>query len=248
MSTIFNNSASLSKDNFPTNNIDQKGKQQSFDGNKNNWTNGLVVLNELDTSDEDDSSSTNSSCTSEVSHSTTHNSAVFSDPPNYYSSKITNSSTTSFPKPILSQSGIDFYSDSKKNPETNAKTSSSDSSCNTKLSKSTTTSNFSMEVQEDQDRDSCRSDDTDSPVGPPVEKKVLPIPQTSSTSKMLPNYVNVTKDANMVDVLSDDDPDDIRSGKVIGANLSDEENGDDLHDNNLHNGYSRNSRDNHQSR
>ena len=248
MSTSLNNSASPLKDNFPTNNIDQKGKQQSFDGNKNNWTNGLVVLNELDTSDDDDSSSTNSSFTSEVSHSTTHNSAVFSDPPNYNSSKISNSCSISFSKPELSQSGTDFYSDPKKNLETNAKTSSSTSSCNSKISKSTTTSNFSMEVQEDQDRDSCRSDDTDSPVGPPVDKKVLPIPQTSSTSTMMPNYVNVTKDANIVDVLSDDDPDDIRSGKVIGANLSDEENGADLPINNLHNGYSRDSRDNHQSR
>ena len=69
MSTKLNNSASLSEDNFPENNIDQAGKQQSFDGNKNNWTNGLVVLNELDTSDDDDTSSTNSSFTSEISHS-----------------------------------------------------------------------------------------------------------------------------------------------------------------------------------
>ena len=248
MSTKLNNSASLSEDNFPENNIDQEGQQQSFEGNKNNWANGLVVLNELDTSDDDDTSSTNSSFTSEISHSTTHNSAVFSDPPNYYGSKITKSCSTSFSKAIISQSGTDFYSDSKKTLDTNAKTSSSNSSCNSKISKSTTTSNFSMEVQEDQDRDSCRSDDTDSPVGPPVEKKVLPMPQISSASTMMPNYVNVTKDANIVDVLSDNDPDDIRSGKVIGANLSDEENGDDLTDNNVHNGYNRNSRDNHKSR
>ena len=247
MSTSLKSSASLSKDNNFPNDIDQKNTntEELIHGNKNNWTNGLVVLNELDTSDDDDSSSTNSSFTSEISHSTTHNSAVFSDPPNYYSSQITNSYSTSFIKPTVAQTEIAYYSDSKKHLETNAKNNSSNSSCNSKLSKSTTTSNFSME-QDDQERDSCRSDDTDSPVGPPGEKKLLPLPQPSTSS--IPNYVNVPKDVQISEVVSDNDQDEIKSGKAIGVNLSDEEIGVALVDNNRHNGYSMNGRESRQPR
>lgn len=244
MSTSFKNSASLSKDNF-RDSTNQKGEQKSLEGNKNNWTNGLVTLNELDTSDDDDSSSTNSSTSSGISHSTTHNSAVISAHENYYSSQIINNSSTSFSKPKVNQTETVYYSDSKKHLETKAKNSSSNSSCNSKLSKSTTTSNFSME-QDEQDRDSCRSDDTDSPVGPPVENKRLPTPQMNSSS--MPNYVNVPKDVDISEVLSDSGPDDIKSGKVIGANLSDEGNDDDPCDNRRHDGHNRNSRDKQPSR
>ena len=242
MNTSFESNESLPKDNV-SNAIHRKDQQKLLDEKKNNWTNGLVILNELDTSDDDSSSnSSSSSYTSEVSHSTTHNSATFSNPPKYYNTQITNSYSASFTKPLQNQEKPSFYSDSKKQIETsNTENNSSNSSCNSKLSKSTTTSNISMEQD---DRDSSRSDDTDSPVGPPVEKKHLPMPQINISHP--PNYVNVTKDIDISNVRSNDneDQDDIKSGKVIGANLSDEE----IEDENPPNGYNRNRRDNHQSR
>ena len=247
MSTSLENNASLPKDNI-SNNIHRNEQQKLVEGNKNNWANGLVVLNELDTSDDDSSSSSSSSSyTSEVSHSTTQNSAAFSNPPNYFSSQITNNYSTSFSKPTQNQEEPCFYSDSKKPLETSeiAENNSSNSSCNSKLSKSTTTSNFSMEQEDREDRESStRSDDTDSPVGPPVEKKLLPMPQTSIS--LSPNYVNIKKDTILSNTLCDEneDQDDIKSGKVIGANLSDEETGND----NSQIRYNRNNRDAHQSR
>ena len=239
MSTSVENSASLSKDIFPSI-TNQNGERQSLQGNKNNWTNGLVTLNELDTSDDDDSKSTNSSSSSGISHSTTHNSAVISAQQNYYSSQIINNSSTHFTQPQFNEAETVYNSESQKHLKINTKNSSSNSSCNSKLSKSTTTSNFSME-HDDQDRDSCRSDDTDSPVGPPVDHKKISTPQTNSSS--IPNYVNVPKDVNISEVLSDSGPDDIKSGKVIGANLSDEGNDDDSCDSRRNDGYNRISRD-----
>ena len=251
MSTSVKSSDSLSKDIFLNDN-NYKTQIKSSDGNKDNWTKGLVVINELDDSDNDDSSSTSSSFTSEVSHSTTHNSAVLnSDSQNYYSSQTINSQRTSFAKPTTKETSTVFYSASNPHSETNTQKSSSNSSGNSKLSKSTTTSDFSME-QDDQDRDSCRSDDTDSPVGPPTDKKLLPIPQSASAASTMPNYVNVTTtEGNISGIRSDDnDLDDIKSGKVIGANLSDEEEDDvdDSYETNRQNGYNRRGRDNHQSR
>ena len=98
--------------------------------------------------------------------------------------------------------------------------------------------------QDDQEPDSCRSDDTDSPVGPPSANKKLPPPASNALpSTILPNYVNVPKDAVAPDVASDSGPDDIKSGKVIGANLSDESNDDDSCDNHDEERYSRSSMD-----
>ena len=242
--TSIENNASLSKD-YISNSIHPNDQQKTLQEKKNNWTNGLVILNELDTSDDDTSSSSSSSSyTSEVSHSTTHNSAVFSNPTTYYHTQVTNSYSASFSKSKNNQEEPCFYSNSKKPLETsNTENNSSNSSCNSKLSKSTTTSNFSME-QEDQDTESSRSDDTDSPVGPPIEKKLLPMPQTNTSH--VPNYVNVSKDVNISNMLSDanEEQDDIKSGKMIGANLSDEETVNE----NTRVAYNRNDRDNHQSR
>ena len=95
-------------------------------------------------------------------------------------------------------------------------------------------------MQEDQDReDSCRSDDTDSPVGPPSPSKkgsakkgnVETAPSGPSSSITMPNYVNVPKDVGTIECLSDDldglvSLDDLQSGMVIGANLSDEDGGE----------------------
>ena len=244
MNESLKNIANLSKEHLPDNTC-QKPEQQSLETNKNNWTNGLVILNELDTSDEEDSSIVSSSSSSGDSHSTTHNSAVISGQNNYYKTEIVNNSNTCFSEPKFKQADTVYYLDSKTNFDTKDQNSSSNSSCNSKLSKSTTKSNFSME-QDDQDRDSCRSDDTDSPVGPPAENKRLPAPQMNSSS--FPNYVNVTKDVDISEVCSDSGTDDIKSGKVIGANLSDEGNDDDSFDNRQHNVQNRNSRENHLSR
>ena len=244
MNRSFENNSSLKKDNVS--NAIHRNDQQNFRlEKKNNWSNGLVILNELDTSDDDSSSSSSSSSyTSEISNSTTHNSALFSNSPTYYNSKITNSYSASISRSQQNQEETCLYSDPKNVLETsNTENNSSNSSCNSKLSKSTTTSNFSME-QEDQDRESSRSDDTDSPVGPPIEKKLLPMPQTNTSH--VPNYVNVSKDVNISNTLSDanEEQDDIKSGKMIGANLSDEETVNE----NTRVAYNRNDRDNHQSR
>ena len=247
--TSIENNASLSKD-YISNSIHPNDQQKILQEKKNNWTNGLVILNELDTSDDDTSSSSSSSSyTSEVSHSTTHNSAVFSNPPTYYHTQITNSYSASFSKSKNNQEEPCFYSNSKKPLEaSNTENNSSNSSCNSKLSKSTTTSNFSME-QVDEDRDSSRSENTDSPVGPPVEKKLLPMPQTNTSHA--PNYVNIGKDVNISNIHTNEFQDqeqliqnDIKSGKVIGANLSDEETGDE----NASINYNRNERIAHQPR
>ena len=244
MNRSFENNASLTKDNVS--NAIHRNDQQNFRlEKKNNWSNGLVILNELDTSDDDSSSSSSSSSyTSEISNSTTHNSALLSNSPTYYSSKITSNYSASITRSQKSQEEPCLYSDSKKViANSNTENNSSNSSCNSKLSKSTTTSNFSMD-QEDHDRESSRSDDTDSPVGPPIEKKLLPMPQTNTSHA--PNYVNVGKDVNISNMLSDanEEQDDIKSGKMIGANLSDEETTNE----NTRVAYNRNDRDNHQSR
>ena len=244
MNRSFENNASLTKDNV-SNAIHQNDQQNFSLEKKNNWSNGLVILNELDTSDDDSSSSSSSSSyTSEISNSTTHNSALLSNSPTYYSSKITNSYSASITRSQQNQEEPCLYSDSKKVIEnSNTQNNSSNSSCNSKLSKSTTTSNFSMD-QEDRDRESSRSDDTDSPVGPPIEKKLLPMPQTNTSHA--PNYVNIGKDVNISNMLSDanEEQDDIKSGKMIGANLSDEETTNES----TRVAYNRNERDNHQSR
>ena len=244
MNRSFENNASLTKDNV-SNAIHQNDQQNFSLEKKNNWSNGLVILNELDTSDDDSSSSSSSSSyTSEISNSTTHNSALLSNSPTYYSSKITNSYSASITRSQQNQEEPCLYSDSKKVIEnSNTQNNSSNSSCNSKLSKSTTTSNFSMD-QEDHDRESSRSDDTDSPVGPPIEKKLLPMPQTNTSHA--PNYVNIGKDVNISNMLSDanEEQDDIKSGKMIGANLSDEETTNES----TRVAYNRNERDNHQSR
>ena len=237
MSATFDESETcLAKDTF-SDNINQKGRPKSFDGNENNWTNGLVVLNELDSSDEDGSSSSTSSFTSEVSHSTTHNSALIAGPQNYLGSELATSGNTSFSKPQSNQPSKDCYIDSKENLSAIGQNCSSNSSCNSKLSKSTTTSNFSME-QDEQDRDSCRSDDTDSPVGPPVEKKSISLGQQNLVPTS--NYVNVLIDKNPSTANPDNEPDDIKSGKVLGANLSDEDSREaDCYQNDRNNVYNR---------
>ena len=244
MNRSFENNASLTKDNVS--NAIHRNDQQNFRlEKKNNWSNGLVILNELDTSDDDSSSSSSSSSyTSEISNSTTHNSALLSNSSTYYNSKITNISSALITSSLQNQEEPCLYSDSKKVLETsNTENNSSNSSCNSKLSKSTTTSNFSME-HDDQDRDSSRSDDTDSPVGPPIEKKLLPMPLTNTSHA--PNYVNVSKDINISNILSDpnEEQDDIKSGKMIGANLSDEETVNE----NTSVSYNKNERDAHQPR
>ena len=246
MSATFDESEPcLAKDTF-SDNINQKGHPKSFDGNKNNWTNGLVVLNELDSSDEDGSSSSSSSFTSEVSHSTTHNSALLAGPQNYLGSESIASGNTSFSKAQSNKPSTDCYIDSKENLCAIGQNCSSNSSCNSKLSKSTTTSNFSME-QDEQDRDSCRSDDTDSPVGPPVDKKSASLAQQNLVPTS--NYVNILKDANTSAVHPENELDDIKSGKVLGANLSDEDNRDvDSYHNDRNNVYNRTITSVHQSR
>ena len=237
MSATFDESETcLAKDTF-SDNINQKGRPKSFDGNKNNWANGLVVLNELDSSDEDGSSTSTSSFTSEVSHSTTHISALIAGPQNYLGSELATSGNTSFSKPQSNQPSKDCYIDSKENLSAIGQNCSSNSSCNSKLSKSTTTSNFSME-QDEQDRDSCRSDDTDSPVGPPVEKKSISLGQQNLVPTS--NYVNVLTDKNTSTANPDNEPDDIKSGKVLGANLSDEDSREaDCYQNDRNNVYNR---------